>query len=131
MLRRSTTEPSPRQPPWLLRRSDQAVLGALAFLALAGLAALLFPPRQPASELVELDQLSEGAIHFQIDLNQADWPELAQLPGVGETLARRIVEHRQTHGPFQRPEDLCDVRGIGPKTLDRIRPHLQPLAGPP
>jgi competence protein ComEA len=57
----------------------------------------------------------------------ADWPELSLLPGVGETLARRIVESRSKHGRFADLDDLRRVRGIGPKTLERIRPFLRPL----
>ena len=49
------------------------------------------------------------------------------LPGVGETLARRIVESRSEAGPFTELEALRRVRGIGPKTLERIRPYLRPV----
>ena len=62
-----------------------------------------------------------------MDLNEADWPELAQLPDIGETLARRIVESRNRDGPFLDHEDLQRVRGIGPRTLDRVRPYLRPM----
>ena len=55
-------------------------------------------------------------------------PELAELPGVGETLARRIVEVRRERGPFADHEDLRRVRGIGPRTLERLRPYLLPMA---
>jgi competence protein ComEA len=65
--------------------------------------------------------------HFSVDVNSADWPELVQLPGVGETLARRIVESREQDGPFTDPSDLRRVRGIGPKTLQRIQPYLAPM----
>ena len=50
------------------------------------------------------------------------------LPGVGEVMARRIVENRAQHGPFADAEALRRVPGIGPKTLEAIRPYLKPLA---
>jgi competence protein ComEA len=67
---------------------------------------------------------------FQVDINQADWPELAQLPGVGITLAQRIVERRESEGPFRTHDQLLDIRGIGPKTLEAIRPYLLPMVDP-
>lgn len=55
-----------------------------------------------------------------VDLNRAGEDELVALPGIGPVTARRIVESRQTEGPFERPEDLMRVQGIGPKTFARI-----------
>lgn len=68
------------------------------------------------------------AAPVRIDLNRAGEAELDRLPGVGPVLARRIVEHRERHGRFHRVEELRAVRGIGPRLLERLRPHL--VAGP-
>jgi competence protein ComEA len=57
-----------------------------------------------------------------LDLTRATVAELERLPGVGAALARRIVETREARGGFRRPEDLLEVRGIGPATLERLRP---------
>lgn len=62
---------------------------------------------------------------YQIDINQATWSEWAQLPGIGETLARRIVAERESDGPFKSIDDLRRVKGIGAKTLEKMRPHLR------
>jgi len=59
-----------------------------------------------------------------IDLNRAPTSELELLPGVGPALAGRIVESREADGPFSSVEDLARVRGIGVKTIDRIRPFV-------
>ncbi len=61
---------------------------------------------------------------FQVDVNTATWIEWAQLDGIGEKLAKRIVADRTEHGPFQSVEDLRRVKGIGAKTLEKMRPHL-------
>ena len=75
-----------------------------------------------------IDQATSRVPRFEVDLNTAPWPELAQLPGIGETVARRIVERRTQHGPFESIEQLREVSGIGAKTLDKIRPWI--VAGP-
>lgn len=59
----------------------------------------------------------------KIDVNRASLAELQQLPGIGPTLAARIVEQRQAR-PFSEVDDLRKVRGIGPKTLENVRPHV-------
>lgn len=59
-----------------------------------------------------------------VDLNTADVRALEALPGIGPALAARIVEHRTRHGRFRRLEDLLEVPGIGPRTLERLRPHV-------
>jgi competence protein ComEA len=58
----------------------------------------------------------------RVDLNRADRAQLVQLPGVGDALAGRIVEHRLEHGPFRSLEELKRVSGIGPVILERLRP---------
>lgn len=62
--------------------------------------------------------------HFQVDLNNASAIELQTLPGIGEKLAEGIVLHRQDEGPFRIPKDLTKVKGIGPKKLEAVTPHL-------
>lgn len=61
---------------------------------------------------------------YRVDPNTAHAAELALLPGVGEVLAARIVEERESHGPFRSPADLRRVRGIGAKTLEKLRGHV-------
>lgn len=60
----------------------------------------------------------------RIDPNRAGPAELTRLPGIGPALAGRIVLERDLHGPYASPEALLRVRGIGPKTLARIRGFL-------
>jgi competence protein ComEA len=64
-----------------------------------------------------------------IDLNVAAAGELELLPEIGPALARRIVELRRARGRFRTIDELRDVRGIGPVTIERISPYVQ-LASP-
>ena len=59
-----------------------------------------------------------------IDPNAAGRAEWDRLPGIGPVTAIAIVEHRAAHGPFRAPDDLLEVRGIGPRTLEKLRPFL-------
>jgi competence protein ComEA len=73
---------------------------------------------------VEVDRLESESLDYRIDVNTATWVEWAQLDGIGEALAERIVADREANGPFKSVDDLRRVKGIGPKTLARIRPYL-------
>lgn len=124
---------SPKRPPalptWLLRRADQA---GVAVLVSAGLVAMIgwwISHGGCRGRLIEVEHAQPQTARFEVDINTADWPELVQLPDIGEVLARRIVESRQTDGPYLDHEDLKRVRGIGPKTLEQIRPYLRPMPG--
>jgi competence protein ComEA len=110
-----------------LRRSDQAVLAAFGALALVGMIVARIAQGGPSGELTEIDEQQPRTAQFLVDINTADWPELTALPDIGEALARRIVADRKDHGPFRSHDDLDRVHGIGPKTIDRIRPYLLPV----
>jgi competence ComEA-like helix-hairpin-helix protein len=72
----------------------------------------------------EKDETLQGPLRFITDVNSAPASELSLLPGIGYELANRIVEYRETMGPYQAIEDLNRVRGIGPKTLAQIEPMV-------
>jgi competence protein ComEA len=112
----------------LLKRMDQAAIAGLTLLALVSIGAYWLVQGGVSGRLIEIDRAPRQTVQFQLDVNQADWPEISVLPEVGETLARRIVESRAADGPFADLDELQRVRGIGPKTLERIRPYLRPLA---
>jgi competence ComEA-like helix-hairpin-helix protein len=59
-----------------------------------------------------------------VNLNTATKAELMSLPGVGEVIAERILEYRRQKR-FETPEELMEVKGIGPKKFQRIRPYIR------
>ncbi|MEE9285587.1 MAG: helix-hairpin-helix domain-containing protein [Dehalococcoidia bacterium] len=64
------------------------------------------------------------AVETVLNINTATQQQLEELPGIGPRRAGAIVAFREANGGFQRVEDLLLVDGIGPTTLERIRPHI-------
>lgn len=62
-----------------------------------------------------------------VDINQDGCSRLRILPGIGPGRAEAIVEYRTRHGPFQGPEDLTRVPGIGPGLVKIMLPFLDPV----
>ncbi len=74
---------------------------------------------------LEVDRLPARRFDFRIDINKASWVEWSQIEEIGEATARKISEDREAKGPFRNASDLLRVKGIGPKTLERMRPFLK------
>ena len=68
------------------------------------------------------EQMPEAA--GPIDINTADTAALQTLPGIGETKAAAIIDHREANGPFATVDDLQNVKGIGEKTLEKLKEHI-------
>ncbi len=64
-----------------------------------------------------------------IDINLASAKELQELPGVGPTTAKGIIQFRAKTGRFHRVEDLLAIRGISETKLEKMRPYI--TVGPP
>ncbi|MBI5831294.1 MAG: helix-hairpin-helix domain-containing protein [Armatimonadetes bacterium] len=97
------------------------------------------PPRQAAGPLVpsSKDLLNAGKLtnpparserkeppRGRVNLNTASTSELQTLPGIGPAMAARILAYRETVAHFRTPEDLQQVRGIGPKTYEKLKPYI-------
>jgi competence protein ComEA len=141
--------PAPPLPPPPAPGVSHAELGfgALSGRALAVLASAGSPPSgaaaaSPESVSVEADAgpappcpergaapagrepAGRAPTQPPVVLNTADASELQRLPGVGAKRAEAILALRQRLGRFRRPSDLLRVKGIGPRTLERMLPHL-------
>lgn len=58
----------------------------------------------------------------KVNLNRASADELQVLPGIGPVLAQRMVDWRKMHGRYRTVDDLQEVKGIGKKRLEQLRP---------
>lgn len=84
------------------------------------------PPAEPAEAELELPGATEESGSNEdnpdlININTASVDELDELPGIGPTIAQRIIDYRDANGPFQTIEDLLNVSGIGPSTFEQIK----------
>lgn len=76
---------------------------------------------------IEIDRLPERQYDFRIDINSASWVEWTQIEGIGEATANKIIADRESNGAFKSIDDLLRVKGIGPKTLEKMRLFLRDL----
>jgi competence protein ComEA len=122
------SEPECDRPPrTLLRRADQLGIAVLSLFALVAIGGYWINQAVIRHRVIDLDKAPPLDTGFRVDINSADWPELAQLPEMGESLAQKIVAWRKEHGPFKDLTDLRRVKGIGPKKYEAVRPFLRPI----
>ena len=117
----NATSPTPSED-WTGTPARHAAALALALAGAFGLASSWSASRVTPVDAAAAPGGARGV--STIDLNAATREELESLPGIGPALAARIIAHRQTHGAFSSVEGLDKVRGIGPATLERIRPYV-------
>jgi competence protein ComEA len=65
-----------------------------------------------------------GATGKQVNINTADSRQLETLPRIGPKVALRILEYRKANGPFKKTADLMKVKGIGPKTFEKLQAQI-------
>jgi len=122
-------KPTARFGP-LWRRADQAAIAAIALATVVMIGGYSFVQAKLRHRAIDLDTSQPRVAVFQVDLNQADWPELLQLPDMGESLARQVVAWRDAHGPFHDIAELRKVKGIGVKKFAAMKPFLKPIVPP-
>ncbi len=88
------------------------ILGALAFI------------EGSAPDGTSIEFSGESAEKYFININTATADELDTLEGIGEALAKRIIDYRKSHGDFETTQDLTNVPGIGEKSLERIEEYI-------
>ncbi len=109
---------------WLTRK-NQLFLGVLLSAVLALMVVHWVRLSGWGMQPVEIEHQPSRQYEFRLDINRATWVEWVQMDGIGETLGRRIVEDRETNGPFRSIDDIQRVKGIGPITLEKMRPWLR------
>lgn len=95
-------------------------------IALALLVAAAALPALAASKGLKSTHVKSAAAQPTgvVNVNTATAEQLAFLPRTGAKAAQRIEEYRKAHGSFQRIEDLMEVKGIGEKQLNVLRPYI-------
>ena len=96
-------------------------------LTVIGLATLTIWLTFSRQRLVDFFHPPERIIRFSLDINSAPPTELSLLPGIGPTMASRIIETRQQRGPFKSVDDIAHVPGIGKITLQEMRPFIRTI----
>lgn len=66
-------------------------------------------------------------IPHDVNINTADKKLLTELPGIGPVTAEAIIDYRTTNGQFKSLNELTKVKGIGVKTLAKLKPYLQKI----
>lgn len=121
---KNDTGRSPGMALWL-RRTDQLLLGFLLIALLTLLVAFRWKLSGGGRGEIEIVSQQPREFFYSLDVNNASWVEWAQLDGIGEKLAKRIIEDREKHGPFESIDDIRRVRGLGPKLIEKLRPFLK------
>lgn len=109
---------------WLAER-EQAELAAAAEAAQPDVAAApsapeaVQPPGGGGGAAAEISAVPRE--DGKINLNTATAEQLDELPGIGKAKAKAIVEYREQHGPFQHPDEVMSVKGIGPAIYEKIK----------
>jgi competence protein ComEA len=68
--------------------------------------------------------LMAGSVLAAVDINTATQSQLESLKGIGPAKAQAIIEYRKANGGFKKVDELAKVPGIGPKTVEALRPEL-------
>lgn len=70
------------------------------------------------------DGITKRSLTTKININTANAAEFQLLPRVGPVLSEAIIQYREEHGPFQKIDDIQNVKRIGPKTFEKIKPYI-------
>lgn len=68
---------------------------------------------------------SQANANGQIDINTATADQLQLIDGIGPSIAQRIIDYRTNNGRFKNIEELKNVRGIGEKSFEKMKPYIK------
>ena len=119
-----------------MKTHEKIAIVVLVALLLAGALLLHFRASRPFAKLtvqhntiprqLSLEEVQKSLEEERrVDPNTATIDELTSIPGIGDTLAARIIEYRNKGGVFYSERDLLEVEGIGDKKLKKIREYIK------
>lgn len=116
----------------VLNKRIKVILTVLAFILLVITGTLIERCEKDAfiKETVVTDDakytaVSSGDVDGKININSAAEDELKKLSGIGDVMAKRIVEYRTNNGPFMTIEEIMKVSGISEKKFEAIREYIR------
>jgi len=112
--------------------AQSRTLSCLAVIIVAAAGYTIFTDFYVSPRMVVMQDkpaISENyASILQLDINTSPADSLELAPGIGPVLAGRIIAYRSKHGPFASFDSLTNVSGIGPVSLEKLRPYFKAVA---
>ena len=100
-------------------------LTCIGVVLVALLLVLIVNPAVAQDEKAEVAKTKEALASMQqVNINEADADTLVTLKGIGKDRALKIIEYREQNGPFQKPEDIMNVKGIGKKIFEQNKDFI-------
>lgn len=100
----------------LVRKSISTIIAVIIAVASFSLTPVVAAEPEP--------QPAPASASGVVNINTADAAQLAFLPRIGEKAALRIIEYRKANGGFKKTTDLMQVKGVGEKSFELLRPYL-------
>lgn len=108
----------------LIRYFTIALVAALLAVAAAPVASAQMGGHRTPKASAQSQRSNKAALTTKVSINSGSVDQLATLPGIGPSAAKKIVEFRSKNGPFKRPEDLVAVKGIGEKKFLKLKDRI-------
>jgi competence protein ComEA len=106
----------------LINRAQRLADGMMLYIPRKGEQRFSLPP---GASIMAGDGRSDAAVQGEkINLNTATAEQLQTIPGIGPSKSAAIIQYREEHGPFKTVEDLTNVSGIGPKTVEKMKDKI-------
>ena len=111
-----------RKPQWLLIGITSVFLCLLVGIFIGRTTSGAYIPIIETKESITQGASSQNG---QININTATTEQLQLIPGIGESIAQRIINYRTENGGFKTVEELMEVSGIGEKKFEQMKPYVK------